>query len=204
MRGKLPFLPDEHHYAIAHVATRAAQLDHAIEFSVMVQMMPHRETAQFLIKGLDINRLIGLLHTLLRENFPDECAITDGMMKDVGDARRERNEILHWLWGKGDDETTAKHGSMRPYRPDVTKTKTAEQIYSVADTMLLATMALHKLDQRRLDQLNIDFDLARSLLDTPEQQAPPEHSASPENPDPPEAPGLLGPQPPPSPKKSES
>jgi hypothetical protein len=39
MPKKLPFLPDEHHYAIAHVATRAAQLDHVIEVCVDAQMV---------------------------------------------------------------------------------------------------------------------------------------------------------------------
>jgi hypothetical protein len=45
MPKKLPFLPDEHHYAIAHVATRAAQLDHVIEFCVDTQMGSHKKAA---------------------------------------------------------------------------------------------------------------------------------------------------------------
>jgi hypothetical protein len=46
------------HYAIAHVATRAAQLDHVIEFCVDTQMGSHRKAAEYLIKRLDPNRLV--------------------------------------------------------------------------------------------------------------------------------------------------
>jgi len=78
---KLPFLPDEHHYAIAHVATRAAQLDHAIEFCVDAQMGSHREAAEYLIKSLDTPRLIGLLRVLLQDNFPTRVSEIEALIK---------------------------------------------------------------------------------------------------------------------------
>jgi len=49
MPDKLPLLPDEHHYAIAHVAARAAQLDHAIELAVVAQMANLRDAAKYLV-----------------------------------------------------------------------------------------------------------------------------------------------------------
>ena len=62
MPKKLPFLPDEHHYAIAHVATRSAQLDHMVERSVDIQMMSQQRAAEYLIKHLDLNRLVDGLY----------------------------------------------------------------------------------------------------------------------------------------------
>jgi hypothetical protein len=53
MPKKLPFLSDDLHYAIAHVATRAAQLEHTIEYSVDAQMLLHRKAAEYIIRGLD-------------------------------------------------------------------------------------------------------------------------------------------------------
>lgn len=101
MPKKLPFLPDEHHYAIAHVATRAAQLDYAIEYAVNAQMRSHIETAEHLIKRLDTNRLVELLDALLRDNFPARLSEIEKLIEDIKTARAERNEILHWIWGEG-------------------------------------------------------------------------------------------------------
>jgi hypothetical protein len=95
---KLPFLPDEHHYAIAHVATRAAQLDHAIELCVSAQMGSHRKAAEHLIKNLDTHRLVDLLRVLLQDNFPTRVSEIETLIQEIKAARAERNEVLHWLW----------------------------------------------------------------------------------------------------------
>jgi hypothetical protein len=202
MPDKLPFLPDEHHYAIAHVASRAAQLDHQIEFSVFMQLHPRHETSEYLLKNLDTNRLVNLLHALLRDNFKDRPALIDAMMKDIADARRERNEILHWLWGKGEDDTIARHGTYRPYRSEASKTKTAQQIYDVAKLMLDAVIALTRLDTEYLKRYGID-PASVAWPDTPEPPTLPLHSASPETTGHSEGGELLAPPPPPSPGKSE-
>jgi hypothetical protein len=204
MPDKLPFLPDEHHYAIAHVASRAAQLDHQIEFSVFTQFYPRHETSKYLLKNLDSNRLVNLLHALLRDNFKDRSTLIDAMMKDIAEARRERNEILHWLWGKGEDDTIARHGTSRPYRSEESKTKTAQQIYDVAALMLDATIALNRLDTEYLKRYGMDPASLPALPDTPEPPTLPPHSASPETAGHSEDGGLLDPPPPPSPEKSES
>jgi hypothetical protein len=167
MPDKLPFLPDDHHYAIAHVATRAAQLDHALEYSIDTQLFPRRETGKFLVRNLDTNRLVSLLHAVLLENFPEKSDLINAMMKDIVTARKERNEILHWLWGKGDDDTEARHGSMRPHREEMSKTKTARQIYDVAALMLEVSLGLMRLNSDWLKKHNIDTGLIESLPDEP-------------------------------------
>jgi hypothetical protein len=146
MPKKLPFLPDEHHYAIAHVATRAAQLDHQIESCVDAQMRPHRKAAEHLIKRLDTSRLIELLDALLQDNFPTRLSEIEALIQDIKAARAERNEVLHWIWGKDDDTATAKLGSLRIYREEQIKTKTAEELYALADRLLAAVSALTRFD----------------------------------------------------------
>jgi hypothetical protein len=194
MPNKLPFLPDEHHYAIAHVATRAAQLDHQIEFSVDAQMRSYRKAAEYIIKGSDTNRLVGLLDALLRDNFPSRISEIDALMQDIKAARQERNEILHWLWSKGEDDATAKLGSLRIHRDPNIKTKTAEEVYALADRLLRAVLSLHHFD---------DMVQGGAWPDKPAQPTRPQHSASPETQNPQEGGGLLGPLPPPSPERSE-
>jgi hypothetical protein len=142
MPKKLPFLPDEHHYAIAHVATRAAQLDHVIEFCVDTQMGSHKKAAEYLIKRLDPNRLVDLLDALLRDNFPTRFSEIEALIEQIKNARAERNEIVHWLWGKDADPTKAKLGSLRIHREQQVKIKTAEELYALADRLLAAVLAL--------------------------------------------------------------
>ena len=202
MRDKLPFLPDDHHYAIAHVATRAAQLDHTIEYCIDIQFSPRGETSKFLIKNMDTNRLVSLLHVVLLENFPEKTGTINAMMGDIITARKERNEILHWLWGKGEDDTLARHGSMRPHREETSKTKTAEQIYEVAGLMLDASIALTRLNENWIKKLYVS-DRAVPSSDTPAPPTPPERSASTSGPDQPKTGGLLDHLLQPSPKKSE-
>jgi hypothetical protein len=194
MPSKLPFLPDEHHYAIAHVATRAAQLDHTIELSVCVQMRSHQKAAEYIIKGTDTNRLVGLLNALLRDNFPDRLSEIEALITEIKTTRGERNEILHWIWGKGEDDTTAKLHSLRIHRKQDVKTKTAEELYALANRLLQAVLSLAHFNDDLRD---------RAWPDRSGQLTPLRHSASPETRDPPEDGGLFGRLSRPSPEKSE-
>jgi broad specificity phosphatase PhoE len=162
MPKKLPFLPDEHHYGIAHVATRAAQLDYAIESCVSAQMRSHRETAEHLIKRLDANRLVDLLDALLRDNFPTRLSEIEKLITDIKAARAERNEVLHWIWGKDDDPAIAKMASLRLYREEQIKTKTAEELYALADRLLAAASALLRFDPWLLETYSDEAGSART------------------------------------------
>src|SRR5262245_48718866 len=146
MPKKLPFLPDEYHYAIAHVATRAAQLDYAIEFAVNAQMMFfHGRAAEYLIKTLDKSRLVDLLRALLLDKFPTREAEIETLIQEIKGARAERNEILHWIWGVDpDDPTRARLGSKQLIREDRAKTKTADEVYALAERLLAAVHALDR------------------------------------------------------------
>src|SRR6185436_17596209 len=142
MPNKLPFLPDEHQYAIAHVATRAAQLDHTIEISVDVLMGAHRRAAEHIIKNSDTNRLVGLLDALLRDKYPDRLSEIDSVMENLKTARKERNEVLHWIWSKSENEEEAHLSLLRIHREQDAKTKTAEDLYALADKLLRSSFDL--------------------------------------------------------------
>jgi hypothetical protein len=166
MPNKLPFLPDEFHYAIAHVATRAAQLDHTLEISVDVQFKPLEEMGEYLIKSMDTNRLVQVLQRLLRNNFKNRLDEIETLISQITTARTERNELLHWLWGQSDDPELPKYGQLRPYRPKTEKQKTAEEIFSIADSMLSATKELAELNTEHLNNLIKRDERARPSFGT--------------------------------------
>jgi hypothetical protein len=71
MPNKLPFLPDDHHYAIANVAVVAAQLDHMIEATIETALLDRKSTAEFMMKNLGADRVVGLLKAVLLDMAPD-------------------------------------------------------------------------------------------------------------------------------------
>jgi hypothetical protein len=137
MVDKLPFLPDEHHFAIAAVATRSAQLDHHIEFVINLAFLDRQHAAKFILKNLNGERMVGLLGAALHDVVPTHGESIDSLIAEINRRRGERNEILHWLWGKSDgDPGSAIHATIRPFRESRSSTKTAGQIQAVADAML--------------------------------------------------------------------
>jgi hypothetical protein len=80
---------------------------------------------------------------------------------------------------------------MRPHREEMSKTKTARQIYDVAALMLDASAALMRLNNDWLNKSNIDTGLTESLPDKLETPAPSQHSALPSEQDQPRVGGLL-------------
>jgi hypothetical protein len=143
MVDKLPFLPDEHHYAIAAVATRSAQLDHSIEVTLYLALLKSPRTAEFLLKNLSQDRIVDLLSAVLTDAVPKSATAIDALIAEIKNVRKERNEILHWLWGKSEgDLQTAVHTTFRPFREERTTSKTAADIQSVADRALEAVKQL--------------------------------------------------------------
>ena len=141
MSNKLPFLPDDHHYAIANVACRAAQLDHHIELTVFCLMGQH--TGSFVLKQLGHDRQVGLIRALTLDLFPEHADELCEILDEIIVLRKERNEIMHWLWGEADAPDVAKYSSIRPYRENPEpKIKTAQEIQKIADGMLGCTTDL--------------------------------------------------------------
>ncbi|MCH8999509.1 MAG: hypothetical protein IID48_14780 [Proteobacteria bacterium] len=147
MVEKLPYLPDEHHYAIAAVAARAAQLDHHIEHAISCCLIDHPKTAEFALKNLSADRVVGLLKAVLLDMPPRNPEKIEDLISKIMKLRSERNELLHWLWGKSDEADKAAYSSIRPFREKQTKEKTAAEIQEIAEGMLACAVALARLPE---------------------------------------------------------
>ncbi|OAI45472.1 hypothetical protein AYO42_00085 [Rhizomicrobium sp. SCGC AG-212-E05] len=141
MVDKLPFLPDDHHYAIAAVATRSGQLESAIESCIAVFFPSSPRVGAFILKNMNGDRYMDLLKELLTDlSAESDRALVVHAFQRIKALRTERNEILHWLYGESGDPTLAKYVSMRPHRDFQERTKTAAQIQAVAEEMLDMTL----------------------------------------------------------------
>jgi hypothetical protein len=136
MRSKLPFLPDDHHYAIANVAARSAQLDHYIELTIQCALRDHEQTARFALKNLGQDRVVGLMEAVLLDVEPKAEAGIKSVIAEINRLRTARNEILHWLWGKTEDPDIARHATLRPFREPRHANKTAAEVQAVADDLM--------------------------------------------------------------------
>ena len=149
MPTKLPGLSDAHHIAIANVASRAAQLDYHIETTVARALAKQPETAEFLLKSLDMNRIVTLLKTLLLDLIPEEKTAITNVIAEITEPRSDRNGILHWTWVGvgGTNETVAAAVSRRPFQEFRHAMRTAEEIQEIANLMQNASHALMEWQQ---------------------------------------------------------
>lgn len=186
MVDKLPFLPDEHHYAIAAVAVRAAILDHRIEEAIYAFLPDHHETAAFLLDELSWTKFPKLLRRVMLDGFPGEAPEIEKLYGRIVAARSLRNDLLHWLWRKSDDPDMAILARMPPHKPGTKRAPlSAADVAAVADELLAVTRELGRLIRRRWKQ---EFPPLPSP-DTREPLSPPLDSASPSGSDHPENPG---------------
>lgn len=190
MVNKLPFLPDEHHYAIAAVATRAAQLDSHIELSIM-KICTHAglvESCKFILNNMNGDRYVGLLRALLRERLPKQRAEIDAGFTEITQLRTERNEILHWLYGKAEGPNKSLATYIRPFRERKEKSQTAGEIQAVANGFLAYVKTIADWTDMALETLKSQPQSSPyilGLLSPQERSASPsesDHSSKPEPP----------------------
>ena len=139
MIEKLPFLPDEHHYAIAAVAARTAQLDSIIALAIASGFQRRKGTAEFILRNLGASRFVDLLSAMLLDAAPKQSDEINTLIKEITRIRRERNDLMHWLWGKSDaDPSIPIQADIRPFREAIPKSRTAEEIQKLAEDALSA------------------------------------------------------------------
>jgi len=200
MIDKLPFLPDEHHYAITAVTARSAALDHMIDFTIAGLMVGRKNTAAFMLRQVGTDRLVNLLGALMSDIFPDRQDDITALISKIANLRRERNEVTHWLSTKTDDPTIAKFQNLRPFRnPVPAKLKSAADVEKISQGLLECTAELDGWLSRGNNKLTKDVR-ALALLETLVQQARRERLASLLAQDQPEMPEQPSPQLPPSQK----
>ena len=182
MKSELPLLGDAHARAIAHVSIRSAQLDHIIEIALDELLLPKEKTAEKIVKNWGHSQQIGLINSLLLDIFPWYQKQIDDFILKINEARKDRNKIIHHLWGDVDDGGAATLASYRPYRDPKKDSKTAENVMDVADELFSASLKLHHVifwcreqriashDKRAplLPQGDYPFPLDHDLPDKPE------------------------------------
>jgi hypothetical protein len=174
MPEKLAFLSDDHHYAIAAVATRAAQLDAHIEMAIarVLEGKGFRNSAEHILKNMNGDRYVGLLRNMFIDCLPDRQQQIEDAFAQIAALRTERNEILHWLYGKSDDAALAISAHVRPYRERKERSKTAKQIQETANSLLELAVLISE-----WQFLALGLTWPPSSPDKPEPLAPQPNSA---------------------------
>jgi hypothetical protein len=131
MATKLPFLSDEHHFAIANVAAEAAKLDHAIDRLVYLTIEPDL-VSQFLVKTVPADRLVEILRLALLAELPSYATHINALFVRIKSVRKERNEVLHWLYEATDSPTIVRFTDKRAGREQNPKDYTASGIQKIA------------------------------------------------------------------------
>ena len=171
MPTKLPHITDDHHFAIANVAGRAAQMDVQIEKTIVAGLRQQPKTAEYLLKNLGADRIVGLLETMLLDTFPEENDQIDALIKTIRELKVDRNGILHWTWIPGMKPETSISATARPFREFRYNELRADQIQAIADDMLAVTRALLQWQDALRQRL------AKPSPDKPEPPIPPTSSA---------------------------
>ena len=136
-------------------------------------MLNQPKTAEFLLKNLGSDRVVGVLKSILLDVAPEEEPRITNLIKTIVDLRTERNKILHWTWSKGLEDDEAISASARPFREFHYSSKKARQIQQSADEMANVSHALMEWQQF------LHKRLARPSPDKPAPLTPPTSSPSP-------------------------
>lgn len=125
-------LPDEHHFALALLATNAAQLD--VHITVLIATLLEREvkTAKFLLSNLSSDRLVGLLNALLDDTFPREKNRVRVLIAQIRQLRNERNRMVHDIWQMSEDGLIF-HTPIHPFRERNRQIKSAKDVERIAE-----------------------------------------------------------------------
>lgn len=184
MPDKLAYLSDEHHYAIAAVATRSSQMEHMLETTLSVAMIDQKNLAEFLLKNLGQDRVVGALAATLADQLATDSYDVSALIARVKKARADRNDILHSIYGIADDPNLAVIATLRPFREEKRAERSAADFYAVAAELLAISIELANVNdiifqkrqsQRKFEQQLLQASsawLAGTGLETPLPQLP--------------------------------
>ena len=144
MPTRLPHITDDHHFAIANVAGRAAQMDVQIEKTIAAGLRQQPKTAEYVLKNLGADRIVNLLKAMLLDTFPEEADQIDALVKTILELKADRNGILHWTWIPGLKPETSISATARPFREFRYNEMSADQIQVIADDMYEVSRGLIK------------------------------------------------------------
>lgn len=125
-------MSDDVRSAIASVAASSALMDRHLDSAIAHLLLGKEATARFLLKTLAHDQLPRLYQALLFDEFPEsERQITD-LIDLIEELRKEREDMLDWLWSETEAETTSSDVAMGSFRASHTKYQTVEAISVVA------------------------------------------------------------------------
>jgi hypothetical protein len=167
MATKLPYLSNEHQLAISNVSVHSAYLDGMIEVAISALMGERPTVAEFILKNMNGDRYVTLAKLLLQDEFrlENKTDEIDTLFAKIAALRSQRNEVIHWIWGPSGEDGTAKHASMRPYRPQQVKTKTAAEIATISDGLWSCGLAISDYLRQLLERENRLAELQASERD---------------------------------------
>ncbi|WP_022697951.1 hypothetical protein [Euryhalocaulis caribicus] len=160
----LPFLPDDHHYAITAVTTRASQLDQTVVAGIATFLFDRFSAAKIIAGRMRTLDQLALLQCLMEES--PECSGADiaGLFARIRMARTDRNKIVHWLWGKSEHPDEAVSSSVTVFKDGERRTWTAQQIYEVAESCMQSTHELNALMTLKHDAAQRD-EIVNALME---------------------------------------
>jgi hypothetical protein len=153
-------------------------MDWHIESLISATLRTHPRTAEFLLKNLGAERVVAAARAILKDAFVLDQTKIDELFAEIEELRTERNEVLHWIWGRTEQENIAMHLSARPFRKQQHKFKTAADIQTLADRAVTAIEALIWWENE------ISSRLQPPSLGKPEPQSPPPSSPASSEPNP--------------------
>lgn len=131
MAIKLPYLSDDHHFAIAIVAAKSAELDHLIDTLLYLTIEPE-DVSLFILKNVNSDRLVELLRLALGAELAQFKKDLDGLFERVKTVRTGRNQILHWLSESTESKDIVRFTDKRRGRERKPKDLTANDIQNIA------------------------------------------------------------------------
>jgi hypothetical protein len=134
MATKLPYLSDDHHFAIANVAAQSAELDIVLDSTVYLTIVP-TEVSLYLVKNLGPDRLVEVLRLALVAELPKYELKINASFEWVKTMRSTRNQVLHWLHEGTDSEDIVRFTDKRRGRERKPKDFTAADIQKIADSI---------------------------------------------------------------------
>jgi hypothetical protein len=132
MVTKLPYLSDDHHFAIANVAAQAAELDLVLDSAVYLTIQPE-QVSLYLVKNLGPDRLVEILKLALIAELPNYKNNISALFDRIKKCRRQRNEVLHWMHEAADSKDIVRFVDQRRGREPKPKDMTAKDIQQIAD-----------------------------------------------------------------------
>lgn len=109
-----------------------------IELCTYGLMLTSQMTAELILKEARTEKQIQIAQAVLCDRHPGFVTDIKALFTEITQVRRDRNEVIHHVWGKADDEGAVEAASIRVFKGDKRRRFTAKQVWDVSDRLLCA------------------------------------------------------------------